>query len=80
MSYYDTLANCENHPLRIAYKQFETDKTTCINTMKANESLYRGYVDAAERLNRLKQEQAELLKIMSDDLTADLLVKRLSNQ
>jgi hypothetical protein len=46
--------------------------------MRANESLYKGYVDARERLDRLKREQAELLKIMPDDLTADLLIAKLS--
>ena len=78
MSYYDTLANAETHPLRVAYQKFETDKAACILTMKCNEGLYKGYVDAQERLQRLKLEQMELLKIMPDDLTADLLVERLT--
>ena len=78
MNYYDNLINCESHPLRVAYQKFETDKAQCIATMKANELLYKGYVDAQDRLTRLKREQADLLKIMPDDLTADLLVERLS--
>ena len=77
MSYYDSLHNCDQHPLRVAYQKFEADKASCISTMKANESLYRGYVDAQMRLERLKTEQTELLKIMADDLTADLLVSKL---
>lgn len=78
MSHYDTLTNCESHPLRVAYARFESDKAQCLSIMRANESLYKGYVDAQERLNRLKAEQMELLKIMADDLTADLLVERLT--
>jgi len=78
MSYYDTLINAENHPLRVAYARFESDKVQCLSVMRANESLYKSYVEASERLNRLKAEQVELLKIMPDDLTADLLVERLT--
>ena len=78
MSHYSTLANAENHPFRIAYKAFETEKNTCLSIMRANESLYKNYLDAESRLNRIKAEQQELLKIMPDDLTADLLVERLS--
>ena len=48
-----------------------------MSIMRANESLYKNYLDAESRLNRIKAEQQELLKIMPDDLTADLLVERL---
>ncbi len=78
MSYYSTLINCESHPLRVAYQKFEADKALCISSMKANESFYKGYVDAKERLARLNIEQQDLLKIMADDLTADLVVSKLT--
>ena len=77
MSHYDTLTNCESHPLRVAYARFESDKAQCLATMRSYETMFKGYVDAQERLNRLRTEQSALLAIMADDLTADLLVDRL---
>lgn len=77
MSYYDTLANAEMHPMRIAYRQFETDKAVCITSMKCNEVSHRAYLDSESRLERLKHDQAELVKVMPDDLTADILITTL---
>lgn len=77
MSYYDLLNNAEMHPMRVAYRQFETDKAACITSMKCNEVSHRAYLEAEARLARLKTEQAELLKIMPEDLSGDILISTL---
>ena len=76
MSYYESIVNANNHPLRQAYRLFESEKQACMNTMSMNETAHRNYVEALERLERLNQEQQQLLTIMASDLCADLVVQR----
>lgn len=72
--YYDTKANALGHPFTIAYNKFEQDKKETLQQMQTHKWAHEQYVMQEQRLFRLDAEQKELLQIMKQDLTSDLLI------
>jgi hypothetical protein len=76
-NYYNTPGNASMHPFRFAYDKFEQDKKDVIGLLKMSKPAWDNYNLQMARYNRLVVEQNELLKLMKDDLTSDLLVEKL---
>ena len=78
MSFYNTKANADNHPFVIAYNKCKSDMEMAASNMRINRLQYDTYVMEQTRLIRLQKEQQQLLSIMADDLTSDIIIEKLS--